>query len=647
MRYKYKDIICILALILFSSNTLAYVARDFGQQRELFLRVESDIKHGRISSYRAYKDQLSTYPLFPYLRYEYYLKKIGTLKPSELSSFVKQNPGTPIADKLRTAWLKDKAKQKKWKEYLQGYEGSEDAELQCHYIHAKLSTSNNKDVMKYVPSVWLSAKSQPKACDPVFDAWYREGHMDRNMVWQRIKLAIGANNHRLARYLSKSLKESEQQIVELWLRTNDNPSLIKKNHYFRSSHSAINEILVHGISKIARKNPKEAINLWEQLKHKHKFNERHWGVVVREIGLEFAHQLNPEAHKWLEKIPAKSVDSTIHDARLKLAISRNDWHLIEELYNNLPDYDSKSDKWMYWHARALEMIGQRSKSQNILKRLAQMRNYYGFLASSRILKPYSLKNKKAKVAEEVLDKVATMPNLLRAYELKQIQRPHQGRLEWQIALEAMNDEERQAAAIIASEWDEPNWAIIALANAETKNDLNLRFPKKYSDHIFKEAKNNALEPAFLFAITRQESAFIPTARSPAGALGLMQLMPSTAKMLAKQSKESYQSHHDLLHPEKNIKLGSKYVRMMLDKYQNNPALAAASYNAGPHRVARWLPEFDMPADSWIETIPYSETRNYVQNVLTYTIIYQQLLGNKPRMKSYMPIITGTSRVAHK
>ena len=123
----------------------------------------------------------------------------------------------------------------------------------------------------------------------------------------------------------------------------------------------------------------------------------------------------------------------------------------------------------------------------------------------------------------------------------------------------------------------------------------------------------------------------------------MQLMPQTGKMVAKLSREPLRHHTDLLKPEKNIRLGSFYLRMMLDQYNQNHALAAASYNAGPHRVANWMPTYDMPTDIWIETIPFRETRDYVQNVLTYTVIYQQLLGKTPKLNKYMPIINGTKR----
>ena len=395
--------------------------------------------------------------------------------------------------------------------------------------------------------------------------------------------------------------------------------------------------------KIARNNPETAVKLWKILENKHDFNENHWGTIVKEIGLSLARKLDPNATKWLDSIPVGMVNKEVYDARLKLAVNHNAWEHITKVYADLPEEESRSSKWRYWHARALEMLGNREASQTALINLSKTRDYYGFLASARTLKAYAFNNQPNDLPEEVIESVLSMPAIIRAYELKHVDKIHVGRTEWSKALEEMNDQQRLAAAQIAAKWEVPNWAIVALANASNKNDLLLRFPKTYSDLIHKEARYNDIDPELLFAITRQESAFIPTAKSPVGALGLMQIMPQTGKMLARLNRESLHSHHELLKPEKNIRLGSKYVRMMLDKHQQNPALAAASYNAGPHRVANWLPSYDMPTDSWIETIPYKETREYVQNVLTYTVIYQQLLGKTPRLNKYMPIITGSKR----
>jgi len=641
--------IFILVLVLFGTQSQAYTTKDITAQRVLFAQVEAELKKGKLNSYRKYKHALQNYALLPYLKYELLRSMINDVRHAELSAFVKTYFDSPLADKLRNEWLKHKAAKKQWAEYLLAYdpETNNDVEMQCNWIHANLEVAQNKEVYQLVPNIWLSGKAQPKACDNVFQAWADDGHLTRSLIWQRVKLSINENNYTLTRHLAKSLPDADQKMVELWIRTNNDPHIIAKDHYFKAEHSAIREIIIHGIIKIAKKDPQAAVKLWNNLEQKHQFNEQHWGNIVKEIGLALARKLDPHAEKWLATIPKPLQTKEVNDARLKLAVSNNDWKIIDAVYATLPDTESSSEKWRYWHARSLEMLGDRESSQEEMLDLAKIRNYYGFLASSRVLQPYALNHESGYVDAEILAQVRNIPAVVRAYELKQLGRVHTGRTEWQKAIEGMNDQQKLAAAQLASEWEVPNWAIVALAKASNKNDLILRFPKTYADYIHREAKHNSIDPAILFAITRQESAFIPSAKSPVGALGLMQIMPDTGKMLARANREPLSNHLELLKPEKNIRLGSKYVRMMLDKYQQNPALAAASYNAGPHRVAKWLPEYDMPADSWIELIPFKETREYVQNVMTYAVIYKQLLGGTPKLNNYMPIINGTKRTAKK
>jgi soluble lytic murein transglycosylase len=649
MQYKPKILALLLALTFINTPVLAYVAKDFATQRALFIQVEADLKKGKMNSYRKHRQALVNYPLYSYLKYHLLRTNIKEVKHSEISAFIKTYPDSPLVNKLRNEWLKAKADRKQWSEFLLAYdpEAKNDLEMQCHYIYANVEVKDNKEVYNLVPDLWLSSKSLPKACDKVVDAWIKEGHLTRDLVWQRIKLSINENNNQLARHLSKNLSKNDQAMVELWIRTNHDPHIVSKPHYFSAKHPAINEIIIHGLKKIAKTKPKDAVKLWHELSVKHAFSEFHWGSVVREIGLALSRKFDAHADKWLSTVPDSLRTKEVNDARLKLAVHNNSWQVIASVYKTLPQEEQLSDKWQYWHARSLEMLGDRETSQAALIKLAQMRNYYGFLASARVLKPYSFNQEAKEIPKEVMDIVTQKPALIRAYELKQIDRVHTGRTEWYKALEGMDDQQRLAAAQLASEWGVPNWAIVALANASNKNDLVLRFPQTYADYIHKEARHNDIDPAILFAITRQESAFIPTAKSPVGALGLMQIMPKTGKMLARVSRESLRSHQDLLKPEKNIRLGSKYVRMMLDQYQQNPALAAAAYNAGPHRVAAWLPEYDMPADSWIETIAFKETREYVQNVLAYAVIYKQLLGKTPKLNNYMPIINGKKRTAKK
>jgi soluble lytic murein transglycosylase len=245
MQYKYRLIITFLYITLGCLQAHAYVNKEFSVQRGLFLQVEADLKKGTTLSYNKHKQALMNYPLYPYLYYEILKSSIHTTKHSELSAFITTYHDSPLSNKLRNEWLRSKASKQLWVDYLKAYEPkiNNDVELQCHYINATLKTTNDKSVYKLLPNIWLQGKELPKACDPVFHAWKKDGGLTKNLLWKRIKLAIVQNEHKLARNLAKNLPLEDIKIVELWIRTHNDPHLIVKQHYFTERHSAISEMM--------------------------------------------------------------------------------------------------------------------------------------------------------------------------------------------------------------------------------------------------------------------------------------------------------------------------------------------------------------------------------------------------------------------
>ena len=170
-------------------------------------------------------------------------------------------------------------------------------------------------------------------------------------------------------------------------------------------------------------------------------------------------------------------------------------------------------------------------------------------------------------------------------------------------------------------------AIIGVAQAKYWDDIALRFPMPYSETFSALAGRYKIDTNWARAIARQESAYQPHARSHVGARGLMQLMPKTAQSTAKHHNISYKNSSDLYQPETNINIGVAYLAEMQEKFDNNQIYATAAYNAGPHRVKQWLKQRgELPVDIWIETIPFSETRRYVMNVMAYHAVYRTLAG---------------------
>ena len=651
MLYKYiSSFLCLIFLLITNRGACSNSSSELGSstalknlqvQRKMFVQAEEELKknkHNSESVLNKFFVPLSNYPLYPYLEYMALQQSIQNVSIDKMFDFVDKYKDTPLAKPLRESWLLHNAKQKKWQNFLQGYQETDNTELRCYFIQAQHKFNNN--ILEFddkIRKIWLNSTAQPKSCDVIFDTWKQQGLMTKAMIWQRIKLAITANKTVFARYLGLHyLSKPEQQIVELWIKVHDNPILItKKNHVFNHSHPAIPEILIYGILNIAKKDPEQAIRSWQILSKVNVFTDRHYNHIIRGIAVALAKAYHPSSSEWLNRIPKEYKDQEVYNLQLILSLKEARWDNIIQTYSNLPIDFQNQEKWLYWYARALEMHNRSLDSKKILIELSNRRSYYGFLSSAKLLRPYSFKFKPVSVNSGQMNVLLQNKSIQRAYELLKLDRINKASQEWNLALKNMVEWELHAAAKLADNLSMPNWAIIALSDAKEQDDLSLRFPKYYSHYIVNEAKKNRLDPAWVFAVTRQESAFRPNVKSYAGALGLMQLMPKTGFMVAETMNINLKNHNDILDINNNVKLGSKYLQLMLDRYKN-VVVATAAYNAGPGRIQKWLPNYDIAADIWVETIPFKDTKEYVQNVMTYTVIYQKLLGNTHYLN--MPLI---------
>jgi len=267
------------------------------------------------------------------------------------------------------------------------------------------------------------------------------------------------------------------------------------------------------------------------------------------------------------------------------------------------------------------------------------RDYYSFLSSDQLDQSYQMNHNPIVHTPSELDNLAQTPAVTRLREFYALNMMLESRRQAYKLMQTLSTRDLQLLAIITYQWNWYNQTIAILGKAKYWDALNLRFPIVYDTAILKAGKTNGLDPSWLFGIARQESAFNPRARSHVGATGLMQLMPKTGKLIARLINHPMKKTSELLNPDRNIQLGSAYLRRMYDKNQHNPVLATASYNAGPHRVKGWLPKQNMSADIWIENIPFDETRKYTSNVLSYAAVfdYQRKQEIKP-LADRMPAV---------
>jgi len=603
-------------------------AANLPQQRQAFLQAEQALRGGQNGDYQRLKHSLQDYPLLPYIEYAELPGNLSGSNGDLVRRFLNRYPDGPLTDRLRSAWLLQLASQQRWREFLDFYQPSKSTELRCHHLAALIATGQREQAFSQVEPLWRVGRSQPDACDPVFDAWIGAGRVTARLAWARIALAIDAGESGLARYLKRFLNTGDQAWVERWLQVRANPGLILGAGEFSSPHPWREAILVSGLERLAHQQPQRTPDAWEILKRRYRFDAEQQTAARHAVALAYLRFLQPEALERLAGVDGAD-DPDIQRKRILLALEKNDWVHVLSWIDALRPADRASAQWRYWKGRALQQLGRRGEAQTLLAQVAQDRTYYAFLAADRSGQDYYLVDKPLQVDPALLRRMANQGSALRAQELLALGRTTDARREWRSLTRDLDAGSLKVAARLAADWGWRDQAIFTLARSDSWDDLALRFPLEHLDLVNRQASENGIQTPWVLAVMRQESAFAEDAQSPVGARGLMQLMPATARQVAQRLGQSRPDGMDLFRPETNIPLGAAYLSQIYQRLDRHPVLATAAYNAGPGRVAQWLPDRTLDADIWVETIPFRETRTYVQRVMAYAVIYEKRLGRKP------------------
>lgn len=622
-----KKTILTLAIISYSSCLFASkpltLTTDKSQQQD-FLKAEKLTYNSNSPQYKTLYNKLYYYPLKPYLDQKRLMHDMRLSDAGEISDFLDKYEGTPLDWPLRKKWLNYLAKKKQGMLFLDAYKATSDAKLNCYQLEFSLQTGLPESVVyPKITDLWLVGKSQDKACDPLFEKWQKAGYRTNDVVWQRISLAADGGKHTLIPYLTKLLPPEQQYLGTLWHKVRRDPSIVSKLQYFPNTSVRETEILTYGFKRFIWHYPDTAIRSYRKAKEKFTFTAEQQKEITEKFALALSAKSHHAAQLWLDKLNFNDLSKDMLQWRLSQALKQQDWsRLIVEL-KQIPNEYKEELKWKYWYARALIETGVVERGEYVLQQLANERHYYGFLAASYLQTPVNLQDKPLEFTLEEKRKVIDFPGVKRAFEFYSLGRYHEARSEWNYLIKKLNNREKLVAAKVANENQWFDRTIFTLANVGYLDDVDLRFPKAFDKEINRHASKQNIAPSWAFAIARRESSFMTDAHSPVGAKGLMQLMPKTAKNLKKGNINT----RYLLDAENNIQLGTKYLKILLDKNKGNSVLATASYNAGPYRVRRWVDKKKaVPADIWIETIPYKETRNYVKSVLAYQEIYQNESG---------------------
>ena len=625
------------------------------EQRELFVATEKSLKRGDNTLFLESREKLKGYALSPYLDYLHFTNRFGKVGQTDINRFVADHPDLPQSNLLQRQWLGYLAKRKRWHNYLTAYDktGINGGHYQCLRGIALKELGRTHEAWQEAENLWLIGKSQNKACDPLFNSWDKAGQRTQSLINARFWLTVTEGNTSLARYLDRKISDKQYKLqTALFWKIHQNPQLLTTTSQLDANNPHHRLIMLHGVNRLSRKDVDSAVDVWLKLRSKHPFTLKQIAKIDKRLALRIAKRFTDNASEQIARLDPEFRYPIVTEWRIRNALAEQDWGLVLGLISQLPDSEQQSSRWSYWQSVAdlkfnespSPFSGKHISSSKDLKkheslhRLSQERNFYAFLVASLSQQPFQLNHEALDIQEKDLQKLTKkFTGFDRIREWLEIDRIYSAQSELNRILPQLSQQERELLPYFASKLEWHHQAIMSAARVALWNDLDIRFPAPQSQLFSQHARQRNLNFPWVLSIARQESAFNPKARSHAGAKGLMQLMPATAKQTARQHRIPYRRESELYKPEVNIALGTAHLAWLSERFENSKIYATAAYNAGSTPVRRWLNDRGhLPLDIWIETIPYDETRRYVQNVLAFMVIYGSRMDNKDSVHMLSP-----------
>jgi soluble lytic murein transglycosylase len=538
--------------------------------------------------------------------------------------------------KAELGWL---AQQKDWTDFQHFYQQGLGDTLTCDALQASIALGKPLDFDRDLAALWKQT-SVPSACAPVFAAAAAQGLLTPQRVWDRIERAADAGNastiEQSAQWLTGTDAAEAQRIADA-LRS---PSTLLKQAATFADTPRNREAVSRALVRMARRDSTQAQTYWDTLSGQFKFDQGERNRILAALALYNAVDFGPDAVARLAALPASAQTDATREWRVRAAVAQGDWKAAEAAIQALTPDEMQHDEWRYWKARIAQKLGQDSAALDGYTALAQQATFYGFLAADQASLPYSICPQTLPADPAALQQVEGDPGMTRAFEFFALDMLPNARREWDRAYADLSPAQQRQAASLASSRGWFDRAVFAFGKSGDLQYYALRFPLADKERVVASARNAGIDPAWAFAIIRAETAWQTDAQSGANARGLMQLVPGTASMVARRSGLPYDGAASLYDPAINIPLGTQYLANLAMRFNGSPWLASAAYNAGPANAQRWVDaRSNLDPETFILTIPFNETRDYVTRVMSFATLYGWRLHGEPvPISSRLPAI---------
>ncbi|HZP87999.1 MAG TPA: transglycosylase SLT domain-containing protein [Burkholderiales bacterium] len=596
-----------------------------GTEDDDFLAAREAFQRGDIARLDAVAPRLMQYPLAGYVTYWQLRSRLQNSQQSDIDAFVAQQGDTLLSQRARIDWLKQLGQRRDWPALLRELAQStaDDVELACYVLQARRARGDHGVAADARP-LWFQGIVQPDSCTPVFETMIGTGELSETDIWARVRLALDSGNLTLAKSLQTFLpatKRIEPKQLDAIVR---NPQRYLESRALSVKSHAQRELALFATVRLAQTLPAVAANKLERFEARLAPQDR--AYVWNQIGLAAALRHRPEALDWFKRGGFTATDRQL-GWRARAALRDADWSGVEQAIDAMGERERGLPVWRYWKGRALLAQGKIAEGNAMLAALSVEHHFYAQLASEELGPGLSALPTIYPLSLEEIAAVEQLPSIQRALKFYQLGLRYEGALEWRWATRGLDDRKLLAAAEVAKRANWLDRAIDSADRTQSLHDFNLRYPMPYRDVVTTYARQLALDEAWIYGLVRQESRFAVDARSSAGARGLMQIMPATARTLARRLGLSA-GHDQIATIDTNITLGTYYLRHLLDTLDQQPLLATAGYNAGPGRARGWRAEKPLEGAIYAETIPFNETRDYVRKVMSNTMYYSRLIGQQ-------------------
>ena len=576
-----------------------------------------------------------------YVRYWGLNLRLPEASPEELRDFLARNRDTVPAEQLRRDWLRVLGKSGQWEPFLAEHPAlvKDDAEIACYALQAQWQLKNESVSAGLMP-FWNAPRPLPQGCAPIAEALLQSGELTPRDLRNRFRLLVAANQLTEAQRLLERLPAEQMPTSAQLADVVKAPAVFLERSVLDGNNVAERELAICALIRQAQSDTRLAVRYWSALPQD-RFPREDRQYVWALLAAQGALRHFPEAVDWFKEAGEMPLSEEQLLWKARIALRQENWPEVKSAIERLSPAMQAESAWTFWLGRSLMALGAQEEGRRLLGRIADGYDFYGRLAAEELGMPFQIPPQVAPPSRKEVDEVAARPGLKRALALYRIGLRNEATREWVWDVRMLDDRSLLAAAELAKRneiWDR---AINTADRTVAMHDFSMRYPQYYNDVLSQAARLRQIDESLVFGLVRQESRFIADAKSPAGAIGLMQLLPSTAREVAKKIGLKGFQPSQTKKPEVNAALGAFYLRQVLDGLDGSPVLAAAAYNAGPGRARKWCDMKPLEGAIYIETIPFSETRQYVKKVMVNALYYAALSGGERcSLKSSLGVIKG-------